>query len=166
MVYLSLDGAPAGRSTFYPASFASLLLFYFYFYIFLFLYIYLLFVYNRYGTEQHWQGVLDADSYPNNRYQTIARMGAEIQSITSVSFYPSLSFFLYFFFIFSLFFDGRNKLHNTTVTSKTAILLSSDSKWAFTYQQTSPNLNYLSQVSFSVSFISYLFLLVFLLFVL
>lgn len=53
----------------------------------------------RFGTEQHWQGILDADSYPNNRYQTIARMGGEVSSLSSVS----LLFSFFFSFLLPAF---------------------------------------------------------------
>jgi hypothetical protein len=57
--------------------------------------------------------------------------------------------FCFVLFCFVLFcFDYLYKLQNTTVTPKVAILLSMDSAWAFSYHQTSQNLNYFGQVSY------------------
>ena len=97
MVYLSLDGAPAGRSTFYPASFASLLLFYFYFYFYIF--IYYLFIIgmaqNNTGKECSTQtAILTTDT---------KQLLAWVPKSKASHLYLFIHLYL-FFFIFSLFF--------------------------------------------------------------
>lgn len=64
---------------------------------------------SRYGTEQYWQGVLDQDSYPNSRYQAVARTGKELGKLTEL-------------------------LHGSKVVSPVAMLISPDSRWAFEIQ--------------------------------
>lgn len=76
---------------------------------------------STYGTEQYWQGILDQDSYPNNRYKAIARMGGEIQHLA-----PLL--------------DGSH------VSSQVAMLVSPDSRWAFQIQPLTETFNYDNQL--------------------
>ena len=64
---------------------------------------------SRYGTEQYWQGVLDQDSYPNDRYKIISQTGHELAKLTDL-------------------------LHGSKVVSSIGILVSPDSRWAFHIQ--------------------------------
>jgi beta-galactosidase len=64
---------------------------------------------SRYGTEQYWQGVLDQDSYPNDRYKIVSQTGHELARLTDL-------------------------LHGSKVVSPVAILVSPDSRWAFQIQ--------------------------------
>lgn len=62
-----------------------------------------------YGTEQYWQGILDQDSYPNARYQTVAKMGKEVAEL-------------------------KDLLEGSHVVSLVGLLVSPDSRWAFHIQ--------------------------------
>ncbi len=64
---------------------------------------------SRYGTEQYWQGILDQDSYPNARYQVVAKTGKELGQLSDL-------------------------LHGSSVVSPVALLLSPDTRWAFHIQ--------------------------------
>jgi beta-galactosidase len=72
---------------------------------------------SRYGTEQYWHGILDQDSYPNLRYQTVARMGKEMPAVTAA-------------------------LRGSKVVSTVGLLVSPDSRWAFHIQPLVKNFNY------------------------
>ena len=72
---------------------------------------------SRYGTEQYWQGVLDQDSYPNQRYQIVAQTGRELGQLTDL-------------------------LHGSRVVSPAALLISPDSRWAFHIQPLVESFNY------------------------
>ncbi|MEJ2008866.1 MAG: beta-galactosidase [Acidobacteriota bacterium] len=76
---------------------------------------------SAYGTEQYWQGILDQDSYPNQRYKMVAQMGKEIEHLT-----PLL--------------DGSH------VASQVAMLVSPDSRWAFQIQPLTKGFNYNGQL--------------------
>jgi len=76
---------------------------------------------SRYGTEQYWQGVLDQDSYPNQRYQTVAQAGKELGQLTDL-------------------------LHGSRVVSPVALLVSPDSRWAFHLQPLVEGFNYNQQL--------------------
>jgi len=77
---------------------------------------------SRYGTEQYWQGILDQDSYPNARYQIIAQTGKELGQLTDL-------------------------LKGSTLSSKVALLVSPDSRWAFQIQPLVKDFNYDRQLS-------------------
>lgn len=64
---------------------------------------------SRYGTEQYWQGVLDQDSFPNERYQVVSKMGKEMAELA-------------------------NLIQGSSVVSHVALLVSPDSRWAFHIQ--------------------------------
>lgn len=76
---------------------------------------------SRYGTEQYWQGVLDQDSYPNARYQTVSRMGKEVGQITKL-------------------------LADSRVASPVGLLVSPDSRWAFQIQPLTKDFDYNRQL--------------------
>ncbi len=76
---------------------------------------------SRYGTEQYWQGVLDQDSYPNERYQTVSQMGKELGQISSL-------------------------LHGSRVASSVALLVSPDTRWAFQIQPLVKDFDYNRQL--------------------
>jgi len=76
---------------------------------------------SRYGTEQYWQGVLDQDGYPNQRYRTVAVMGRELQQLASV-------------------------LHGSRPVSPAALLVSPDSRWAFHIQTLVKDFDYNRQL--------------------
>jgi beta-galactosidase len=76
---------------------------------------------STYGTEQYWQGILDQDSYPNQRYHVIARMGKEMQRLTPL-------------------------LEGSRVVSRVALLVSPDSRWAFHIQPLTKGFNYNRQL--------------------
>lgn len=71
----------------------------------------------RYGTEQNWQGLLDADARPTRRYAEIRRMGAEISCL-------------------------GEELQGSTVRARAAMILSSDSRFAFQIQPQNPAFSY------------------------
>ncbi len=71
----------------------------------------------RFGTEQHWHGLLDHDGSVTRRYEEIAAMGA---SLTAVA--PRV--------------DG------TAVSAEAAMLLSFESRFSLQIQQTNPGLEY------------------------
>lgn len=73
------------------------------------------------GTEQYWQGILDQDSYPNERYKIASRTGKELQRLTAV-------------------LDGAH------VSSQVAMLVSPDSRWAFHIQPLTERFNYNRQL--------------------
>jgi beta-galactosidase len=77
---------------------------------------------STYGTEQYWQGILDQDSYPNQRYRVISRMGKEVQRLAPL-------------------------LDVSHVVSKVAMLVSPDSRWAFHIQPLTRGFNYNRQMS-------------------
>jgi beta-galactosidase len=72
---------------------------------------------SRYGSEQYWQGILDQDSYPTTRYQTVARMGKEMAQVGAA-------------------------LRGTKVASSVGLLVSPDSRWAFHIQPLVKNFDY------------------------
>ncbi|HXJ95373.1 MAG TPA: beta-galactosidase [Terriglobia bacterium] len=76
---------------------------------------------SRYGTEQYWQGVLDQDSYPNARYQTVKQTGQELKQLTDL-------------------------LHGTHPVAQAAMLVSPDTRWAFHIQTLVKNFDYNKQL--------------------
>jgi beta-galactosidase len=74
-----------------------------------------------YGTEQYWQGVLDQDSYPNARYQTVSQTGKEVKQLAPL-------------------------LEGSHPVSQVAMLVSPDSRWAFDIQPTVRDFNYNRQL--------------------
>jgi beta-galactosidase len=76
---------------------------------------------STYGTEQYWQGILDQDSYPNQRYQVIERMGNEVQRLAPV-------------------------LEGSRVVSHVAVLVSPPSRWAFHIQPLTQQFDYNRQL--------------------
>jgi beta-galactosidase len=72
---------------------------------------------STYGTEQYWQGILDQDSYPNQRYKVISQMGGEVQKLARV-------------------------LEGSHVISPVAMLVSPDSRWAFHIQPLTKDFSY------------------------
>jgi len=76
---------------------------------------------SRYGTEQYWQGILDQDSYPNARYQTVSRTGKELGQLTDL-------------------------LRGSRVVSSVALLVSPDTRWAFQIQPPVKDFNYNQQL--------------------
>jgi beta-galactosidase len=72
---------------------------------------------SRYGTEQYWQGVLDQDSYPNERYKIVAQTGKELAQLTDL-------------------------LHGSRVVAPAALLISPESRWAFHIQPLVEGFNY------------------------
>jgi beta-galactosidase len=76
---------------------------------------------SRYGTEQYWQGVLDQDSYPNARYQTVKQTGAELKQLTGL-------------------------LQGTHPAAQVAMLVSPDTRWAFHIQTLVKNFDYNRQL--------------------
>jgi beta-galactosidase len=76
---------------------------------------------SRYGTEQYWQGVLDQDSYPNARYQTVKQTGQELKQLTEL-------------------------LRGTRPVSPAAMLVSPDTRWAFHIQTLVKNFDYNKQL--------------------
>ncbi len=72
---------------------------------------------STYGTEQYWQGILDQDSYPNDRYKIVSKMGGEVQKLAGL-------------------------LEGSTVVSPVAMLVSPDSRWAFHIQPLVKNFSY------------------------
>ena len=75
-----------------------------------------------YGTEQYWQGVLDQDSYPNERYQIVSQTGKELAQLADL-------------------------LRGSKVVSQVAILVSPDSRWAFHIQPLVKDFSYNHQLS-------------------
>jgi len=76
---------------------------------------------SRYGTEQYWQGILDQDSYANQRYKIVAQTGKELSQLTDV-------------------------LHGSRVVSPAALLVSPDSRWAFHIQPLVESFDYNHQL--------------------
>ncbi|MFB3923729.1 MAG: beta-galactosidase [Terriglobia bacterium] len=76
---------------------------------------------SRWGTEQYWQGILDQDSYPNERYKTAAQTGKEFAQLADL-------------------------LHGSKVVSNVAILVSPDSRYAFKIQPLVKEFNYNRQL--------------------
>lgn len=76
---------------------------------------------STYGTEQYWQGILDQDSYPNQRYRTVAQMGHEVQRLAP-------------------------ELEGSHVVSSVALLVSPPSRWAFHIQPLTKTFDYNRQL--------------------
>lgn len=72
---------------------------------------------SRFGTEQHWQGILDQDGYLNARYKIVAQMGGEMKKLAPL-------------------------IEGSTVNSQAALLVSPDTRWAFHIQPTTKALDY------------------------
>lgn len=73
------------------------------------------------GTEQYWQGILDQDSYPNQRFHIISQVGKEVQRLEPL-------------------------LAGSHVVSRVAVLVSPDSRWAFHIQPLTHDFNYNRQL--------------------
>jgi beta-galactosidase len=76
---------------------------------------------SRYGTEQYWQGILDQDSYPNDRYQIVSQTGKELANLTEL-------------------------LRGSKVVASVALLVSPDSRWAFHIQPLVEKFDYNQQL--------------------
>lgn len=76
---------------------------------------------SRYGTEQYWQGVLDQDSVPNERYKIVAQTGKEMEKLTAA-------------------------LEGSRPVSEVALLVSPDSRWAFHIQPLTKDFDYNRQM--------------------
>lgn len=74
-----------------------------------------------YGTEQYWQGILDQDSYPNARYQTVMKMGQEVGKLADL-------------------------IHGSKVVAPIGLLISPDSRWAFHIQPLVKDFDYTRQL--------------------
>ncbi|MGE5327170.1 MAG: beta-galactosidase [Deltaproteobacteria bacterium] len=77
---------------------------------------------SRYGTEQYWQGVLDQDSYPNQRYKMVEQTGKEFAQLASL-------------------------VEGSTPAANVALLVSPDSRWAFHIQPLTQKFNYNRQMN-------------------
>jgi len=71
----------------------------------------------RFGTEEHWHGVLDHHGHPGRRYEEIKRTGAEIEKI-------------------------GERVHGSSVRPLVAMILSYDSRFAFQIQPNNPQFSY------------------------
>jgi beta-galactosidase len=74
----------------------------------------------RFGTEQHWHGLLDHDAVPSRRYQEIKRMGAEIKR-------------------------AGQRIGGSTIKPSVAMVLCYDSRFAFQVQENNPLFSYSDQ---------------------
>jgi len=72
---------------------------------------------NRFGTEQHWHGLLDADGRPGRRYEEVRRMGCEITKLGGV-------------------IDG------SIIKASIAMLHSYEARFAFQIQANNPQFSY------------------------
>jgi beta-galactosidase len=75
----------------------------------------------RFGAEQHWLGILDADGTPSRRYGEVSRIGRELQRIGA-------------------------RIAGSQVRSKVAIVQSFDSRFAFQGQANHPQFGYESHL--------------------
>ena len=76
---------------------------------------------SRFGTEQYWQGILDQDSFPNARYQSVSQTGKEFAQLADL-------------------------LKGSKVVSSVALLVSPDSRWGFEIQPLVKDFNYNRQL--------------------
>ena len=75
----------------------------------------------RFGTEQHWQGILEPHGIPGRRYAEAAQVGKELQKIGAL-------------------------IAGSQVKSQAAIMQSYDSRFAFQVQPTHPRFSYESHI--------------------